>query len=158
MVPESVTVPERFRMFLDRRRRTANERRWRVYAGLDDLVERRKAQNPRLSKEWLRYFAFFGARRVEDGWIWKADPLCATGFAPFKTDWIGRRWKHLHAPLLAMIGSEPDTWGPIPEETRMKRLANAPVVEHVTVEGAGHFVHMEQPRAVADVLLAFLER
>ncbi len=158
MTSGATTVPERFTIFLDRRRRTARDRRWRVYPDLDDLVERRRAQNPRLSKPWLRYFAYHGARQVENGWIWKVDPLIATGFGPFKPQWIGPNWKHLRAPMLAMIGSEPDTWGPIPEPTRLKRLSHVPQVEHAVIQDAGHFSHMEQPQAVADVVLAFLER
>ena len=105
-----------------------------------------------------RYFAYHGARQVENGWIWKVDPLIATGFGPFKPQWIGPNWKHLRAPMLAMIGSEPDTWGPIPEPTRLKRLSHVPQVEHAVIQDAGHFSHMEQPQAVADVVLAFLER
>ena len=59
--------------------------------------------------------------------------------------------------MLAMIGSEPDSWGPIPEPMRLERLSHVPQLEHAVIQEAGHFVHMEQPQAVADVVLAFLE-
>src|SRR5208337_1037129 len=42
------SVPERFAGFLDRRR-ADQERAWRPYRSLEDLVERRRRQNPRLS-------------------------------------------------------------------------------------------------------------
>jgi pimeloyl-ACP methyl ester carboxylesterase len=60
--------------------------------------------------------------------------------------------------MLAVIGSEPDTWGPLPDSVIGPRLANVPRLDRATVEGAGHFVHMEQPGAVAALLLDYLER
>jgi pimeloyl-ACP methyl ester carboxylesterase len=121
-------------------------------------VERRRAQNPRLSKDWLHYFVFHAARRLDDGWTWKSDPLATDGFGPWKVEWIGPSWRQLRAPLLAVIGSEPDTWGPLPESVLSERLANVPELSRATVPGAGHFVHMEEPAQTAEVLLAFLER
>ena len=151
------TIPERCGEFLDRRRGAVRHRGWRPYPSLDELVARRRPQNPRLSQEWLRYLVRHGARETDGGWVWKADPLAPLGFGPFKPRWIGIGWERLRAPLLAVIGSEPDTWGPIPEKIRAARLARAPQVEEAVVEGAGHFVHMERPDQTAELLLAWLE-
>ena len=60
--------------------------------------------------------------------------------------------------MLAVIGSEHDTWGPLPEALLQERLAHVPRLERATVQGAGHFVHMERPRETAELLLAWLER
>jgi len=147
--------PLRFRDYLDRRRR-AGERAWRPYPRLEDLVERRRAQNPRLSREWLRYFLFHGAREVEGGWIWKTDPEFAGGFGPWRPEWIGPGWRRLRVPMLAMVGTEPDSWR-LDEAVASQRLAFVPELTRAAVAGAGHFVHMEQPRETADVLLGFLE-
>jgi hypothetical protein len=100
---EEKTLSEHFNEYLDRRRRAHQRCSWRSYDSFEDLVERRRAQNPRLSKDWLHYFVFHAARRLDDGWTWKSDPLA------------GPSWRQLRAPLLAVIGSEPDTWGPLPE-------------------------------------------
>jgi len=147
--------PARFREHLDRRRR-ATERAWRPYASLEDLVDRRRAQNPRLSREWLRYFLFHGAREVEGGWVWKTDPEFAGGFGPWKSEWIGPGWSGLRMPMLAMVGTEPDTWR-LDDAVASQRLAFVPQLVRAAVPDAGHFVHMEQPRAAADLLLGFLE-
>ncbi|HEY8153691.1 MAG TPA: alpha/beta hydrolase [Myxococcota bacterium] len=146
--------PPRFRDHLDRRRRSSG-RSWRPYPSLEDLVERRREQNPRLSREWLRYFLFHGAREVEGGWIWKTDPEFAGGFGPWKPEWIGASWKGLRMPMLAMVGTEPDTWR-LDDAVASERLANVPQLARAAVPGAGHFVHMERPRETADALLGFL--
>jgi pimeloyl-ACP methyl ester carboxylesterase len=151
------TLAEHFGEYLERRRRMAERRSWRTYASLEELVERRAQQNPRLAKDWLRYFVFHGARRVGRGWVWKSDPLAGVGFGPWRVEWIGPGWRQLRVPVLALIGSEPDTWGPLPEPVLAERLANVPDLARATVEGAGHFVHMERPEATARVLLDFLE-
>jgi pimeloyl-ACP methyl ester carboxylesterase len=148
-------LPERFRDHLDRRRKVG-ERSWRPYASLEDLVARRGAQNPRLSREWLRYFLFHGAREVEGGWVWKTDPEFASGFGPWRADWIGPSWRGLRVPMLALVGTEPDTWQ-LAEAVAAERLAYVPELSRAAVPGAGHFVHMERPRETADVLLGFLE-
>lgn len=153
--PDARPLPERFADYLDRRRK-ASERGWRPYASLEDLVERRRAQNPRLSREWLRYFLHFGAREIEGGWVWKTDPEFATGFGPWKPDWVAQSWPRLRMPMLAITGTEPDAWR-LPEAIAAERLARVPTLERARVSGAGHFVHMERPRETADLLLGFLE-
>lgn len=154
---EEAQVAERFAGFLDQRRAAAARPDWRPYASLDQLVERRRAQNPRLSTEWLRYFVFHAARESEDGWRWKADPLLGVGFGPWRPDWIREFYARLRAPLLAVMGSEKDTWGPLPEEIIGPRLAAVARLERATVAGAGHFVHIERPRETAQLILDYLE-
>jgi pimeloyl-ACP methyl ester carboxylesterase len=116
----------------------------------------RRAQNPRLSREWLRYLAFHGSRQEHDGWRWKADPIMAYGFGPWRPDWIGPSYATLRIPMLAISGSEPDTWGPLPEPILAERLGRVPQLERRTIAGAGHFVHVERPIETAQVVLDFL--
>ncbi len=82
--------------------------------------------------------------------------MVAGGFGPFRPDWIGPGWKHLVLPMLAVIGSLPDHWGPLPEDLLAERLSYVPRLERATIEGSGHFIHMEQPVALASVILDFL--
>jgi pimeloyl-ACP methyl ester carboxylesterase len=150
-------IPIRFADFLDARRGEASHRP-RVYATLDELVARRRAQNPRLSPPWLRYFVFHSARESARGWQWKVDLRVARGFGPWTPDWVGLGWGTLRVPMLAVIGSEQDTWGPLPEAVIGPRLAKVPRLDRATVPGAGHFVHVEQPGRLAALLLDWLER
>lgn len=150
--------PDRLATFLDWRRRAADHRERRAYATLDDLAEHRRKQNPRLSLEWLRYFQFHGARETERGWTLKVDPHAGRGTGPWKPEWIAPGWAELRAPMLAVIGGEQDTWGPLPPDLIAERLGHVPHVERGVVADAGHFMHIEQPARTAALLLDFLER
>jgi pimeloyl-ACP methyl ester carboxylesterase len=154
---EDAKLLNRCAMFLDGRRGAARRPDWRPYGEFDQLVERRQAQNPRLAPDWLRYFVFHAARRREDGWRWKADPLLAHGFGPWRPDWIAPGYARVTHPMLAIVGSEADTWGPMPEAIVGPRLAGVRTLERATVADAGHFVHMEQPGATARLVLDFLD-
>ncbi len=154
---ENLTAPGQMARFLDWRSRAAGRETFRPCATLEELAARRKEQNPRLSDEWLLYFAAAGARRTEHGWAWKVDPFAGRGMGPFRPDWIAPNWRRLRVPMLAVIGSEPDTWGPLPEPLLGERLSNVPDLERCVVEDAGHFMHMEQPERTARILLDFLE-
>ncbi len=147
-------LPVRCAAFLDTRQRVRD--RWRPYPDLEALVERRRHQNPRLSREWLRYFSFHGARHETQGWYWKSDPHMAHGFGPWRPDWIRLSYATLGVPMLAVIGSEHDTWGPLPEDILAPRLAAVRHLHRRTIQGAGHFVHIERPAETADAILDFL--
>jgi pimeloyl-ACP methyl ester carboxylesterase len=153
-----LSTAQRCGLYLDRRREADRRHEWRPYPSLDELVKRRGEQNPRLEKRWLRYFVYHGSRESEDGWRWKADPhTVAGGFGPFKPEWIGTGWKQLRVPMLAVIGSVSDTWGPLPEPLLWQRLQHVKQLESATIEGSGHFVHMERPAETARLLLDYLD-
>ena len=146
----------RFAEYLDRRRKAGGPV-FRPRPTLEELVERRAAQNPRLSREWLRYFLYFAARETEAGWVWKVDPGFMGGFGPWRPDWAARDWPRLRVPLLGITGSEPDAWR-IPDQIVVQRLSTVRDARHVVVNGAGHFVHMERPGETAALLFDFLPR
>lgn len=147
--PDERTSAEKFESYLDLRRADSGERGWRAYESLEALVQRRQNQNPRLNGSWLEHFVRVGARRTEAGFVWRADPLLIRGFGPWRVDWVARQWPSLKRPLLAVVGSEQDSWGPLPESVIGPRLDLIPEVERACIQDAGHFVHMEQSDATA---------
>lgn len=149
--------PEYLAEFLDWRRHSSDRPGWRAYPSLEELADRRREQNPRLSQEWLRYFSAYGAKESERGFSWKADPHSIRGFGPWVPDWIAPSWEPLRAPMLAIAAVEQDTWGPIPEATIEHRLSYITNVERTTIPGTGHFVHIEKPKETAELLLDWLE-
>ena len=60
--------------------------------------------------------------------------------------------------MLAVIGSIPDTWGPLPPALLAERLKGVARLERATVEDAGHFIHMEQPARTAELVLEYTQR
>ncbi len=153
---QAQTAPEHMAEWLDWRTKAALRTTFRPCATLEELAARRKVQNPRLSDEWLLYFAACGSRETPEGFVWKVDPLAGRGVGPFRPDWIAPNWVRLRMPLLALVGSEPDTWGPLPEPLLSERLSYVPELERDVIPDAGHFMHIEQPERTARRILDFL--
>jgi pimeloyl-ACP methyl ester carboxylesterase len=141
--------------WLDFRRSTATKQR--RPDTIDGLADRRRAMNPRLSKEWLRYLVTVGGRRDEDGWRWRIDPsLRFGGFGPWRPEWAMSRLPGLSVPMLALLGVQPEVMGwATPAEEVEPFLP--PGSRIVTCDDVGHFIHIEQPHRVADLVLEFLK-
>jgi pimeloyl-ACP methyl ester carboxylesterase len=140
--------------WLDHRRAAVDK--LRKPGTLDELAARRGRMNPRLTQDWLRYLVSVGAREDPDGWRWKIDPMIRMGgFGPWRPEWSMWRLPALGMPVLAVLGMQPEVmgWGTGPDDV-LPYLP--PKGRFVQLEDAGHFVHIEQPREVADLVLEFL--
>ena len=140
--------------WLDHRRRAVDA--IRRPGTIDELARRRGQMNPRLSLDWLRYLVPIGARHDEDGWRWKIDPVMRMGgFGPWRPEWSMSRLPALAMPVLCVLGLEVETmgWGTLPEDVTPYL---PPGARFVLLDGTGHFVHIEKPRVVADLVLEFL--
>ncbi|MFZ4517417.1 MAG: alpha/beta fold hydrolase [Microthrixaceae bacterium] len=140
--------------WLDHRRTLVG--RTRRPGTLEELAERRGRMNPRLDPAWLRYLVSVGATRSDDGWRWKIDPtLRLGGFGPWRPEWSMLRLPGVGAPFLGVLGLELEVmgWGTRPVDVEPYL---PPRAEFVALEGVGHFVHIEQPQGVADLVLDFL--
>lgn len=123
---------------------------------LEELAGRRGRMNPRMSPEWLRYLVPIGARPDADGWRWKIDPTMRMGgFGPWRPEWSMWRLPSLGMPVLCVLGLDLEVmgWGTLPEDV-VPHLP--PGGRFVGLDGVGHFVHVEQPRRVADLILEHL--
>ena len=139
---------------LDHRRRAADQQR--RPGTVDDLARRRGRMNPRLPFEWLRYLVTVGARRDADGWRWKIDPMLRMGgFGPWRSEWNLERMLSISVPMLGILGLEKEEmgWGTTPAGVQ-PYLPDGARLE--TFPDTGHFVHIEQPRRVADLVLEFV--
>ena len=140
--------------WLDHHRRTGDLQR--RPGTLDELAVRRGRMNPRLSHDWLLYLAAIGAEEVDGGWRWTIDPaLRFGGFGPFRPEWSLYRLPGIAIPLLGVLATieEPMGWG--------TKIADVepylpPGAQVVALPDTGHFVHVERPREVADLILEFL--
>jgi pimeloyl-ACP methyl ester carboxylesterase len=137
--------------WLDHRRKLVTAQR--KPGTIEELAARRGRMNPRLSEAWLQYLVTVGARQDPDGWRWKIDPTMRFGgFGPWRPEWSMMRLPDIGVPVLAILGTEPDPmgWGTPPDDV----LSHLPPGGRlVTLDGAGHFVHIEQPHEVAALVL-----
>ncbi|HVM07733.1 MAG TPA: alpha/beta hydrolase [Acidimicrobiales bacterium] len=132
----------------------------RSYPSLADMADRRGAINVRLPREWVEHLVEHGARPAEngDGFVWKFDPMFRVGFP-------GGEWSPAHAraehamvtqPILVITGAEHDTWSELTNDDVEERIGPMADVRHAVVPGAGHYVHIEQPAVVAELVARFL--
>jgi len=141
---------------LDHRRRVATLQR--KPGTIAELAERRSRMNPRLDRAWLEYLVTIGARRDPDGWRWRIDPAMQMGgFGPWRPEWALMRLPDLGMPVLAVLGLVPELmgWGTRAEDVEPHLPPDGRVV---ALDDVGHFVHIEQPRRIADLILEHLER
>jgi pimeloyl-ACP methyl ester carboxylesterase len=140
--------------WLDRQRRSASA--VRKPGTLEELAVRRQRMNPRLSLAWLRYLVSVGAQHDADGWRWRTDPtLRFGGIGPWRPEWALERLRRFPLPLFAILGLIPEemSMGATPESLGPYLPVGARV--HAFAD-TGHFVHIEKPREVADLVLGFL--
>lgn len=140
--------------WLDYRRGVSD--RQRQPGTIEDLAARRGRMNSRLTPEWLQYLVTVGARHDEDGWRWRIDPtLRMGGFGPWRPEWSMQRLPGLSMPFMACLGLEREVmgWGTRPEDVDgfLPPGARFEVMAEV-----GHFMHIEQPQRVADLVLDFI--
>jgi pimeloyl-ACP methyl ester carboxylesterase len=112
--------------------------------------------NPRLSFDWLCHLVTVGAREGPEGWRWKIDAsMRFGGFGPWRPEWTVTRLPGLGMPFLGVLASELEEmgWGTLPHHIE-NFLPEGGRLE--VLEGAGHFVHIEQPDVVASMVLEFL--
>ena len=139
-------------------RRTAGDKQ-RKPGTIDELAQRRQRMNPRLSLEWLRYLVPIGGAQDPadpDLWRWKIDPVMRFGgFGPWRPEWSMMRMPGLGMPVLGVLGLIAETmgWGTQVEDVEPWL---PPGADFVTLDDAGHFVHIEQPVRVAEMVLEFL--
>ena len=125
---------------------------------IDGLASRRAPMNPRLPREWLEYLVTVGARRDADGWRWKIDPfLHLGGFGPWRSSWSMEHLAALDLPFLGVLSGVTDD--PMGWKSRAQDVIPylPPGGRLEFLDEVGHFLHVEQPRMIADMVLEFLE-
>ncbi|MEL0283149.1 MAG: alpha/beta hydrolase [Ilumatobacter sp.] len=140
--------------WLAHRRRTAGGQR--RPGTIAELAARRGMMNPRLPAEWLEYLVTVGGRHDSDGWRWKLDPsMRLGGFGPWRPEWALFRLAGLAVPFLGVLvgAEEPMGWGTRPEHVS-QYLPRRSRLEFF--EDLGHFVHIEQPDMISELIVDFL--
>jgi pimeloyl-ACP methyl ester carboxylesterase len=149
---ESHGVSERYQAWIHDLERAAH--RTRRQLSLDDATARLRERFPRFSPTVARYMAEHGTRPSAGGREWKFDPLHqTTSPVPFSRARAFPVWRRITSPVLYVEGAESPLR--LDPDDRAERLA-ALRARRVSVPGAGHHPHLEQPEAFVRLLLLFL--
>jgi pimeloyl-ACP methyl ester carboxylesterase len=150
------TVPSRMRAFVEQTLKTRDERE-RAPMTFAEALQRMKLQHSQIDEAVLATRVPHLLRRVgdeEDAYQWLYDSRHrARSATPFFAASYCEHARAVTCPVLH-VGGGITGLHPEDEAARLAHFRN--LTEH-TLEGAGHMMHWTQPRALADVLLKFLE-
>ena len=114
------------------------------------------ALRPHIPEDQLRAFLLQNLARDEGGWSWRVnwqaiqrEMESLTGFDSLPTNWS------TDLPTLFIRGAKSDYVGSAEIDVIRRHFSNA---EIATIEGAGHWLHAEQPAEFARLALDFLNR
>lgn len=129
----------------------------RSYDSREEMAERRGGVNVRLPREWLDHLVLHGTAEVEEGFVWKSDPMFSVGMPDdFSLEHLYAEYETTRCPVLVITGGEHDTWSDLTDEDLAARVACIPDARHHVIDGAGHYVHVERPDEVLRLIKSFL--
>lgn len=151
---------------LERTRRSAARPAPTVRAGFatfDELVARRQALTPRVPEPVAASFARHGSVLIEGKWHWSLDPLLVSSTLP----WDARDGRPLSLaaalassvhPVLLVTGGVAEARHLTPRRTVAWEAGGRHAhVHHVHLADSGHYVHLERPDRVSELIAEFLE-
>lgn len=149
-------APKRMRKWLDQIKSPTVEKTYNSYEQLASIIQFRYPRFPPGA-------AAFVARvwgTEEDGRVRLAADPRHHWVNPilYKREDAEATWGEIRAPTLVVLGRESDYLPRLGADGTIEALRAAyPGAEVVSIEGAGHMLHIERPEAVAPVIEAFLD-
>jgi len=130
---------------------------FREYTSLAAGASQLRQTNPRLSENTALEIARTAMKQNDRGkWIWKFDPLHrTTAPQPFYTAQALEFLRRLQCPVLLIDGEQSRQTRRTDKQERYEAIANH---QCVTINGAGHMVHQDNPDQLADVVRDFISR
>ena len=160
-LPDSnpAAAPERMKLWLDELQTPAA---LKPYESLAAVAARLRKTNPRLSADKAEWLASRWAEPQSDGsFQLRADPLHKHSHALLyrKAEALAF-WARIAAPVLLVEGSDDGLamfWGKrYPRADFEERLTVVPNLRQERLADAGHMLHHDQPRLLAELIEAFL--
>ena len=150
-------APARYAKWLDQLAAPAS---FRPYATLEDLAQRLKDGNPRLSSDKAAFLAMHWGRVGEDGkTLLRSDPAHKhVNPVLYRLEEGEACWRAVTSPVLWVVGAETRTLAQIKltEEEHLRRQALFRRLRPVVIPDAGHMVHHDQPVRLAREIESFM--
>ena len=130
-------------------------RHFREYSSTEAGARQLQQTNPRLDEELALELAQSGMKPSSNGkWVWKFDPLHrTTSPQPFYSAQAIEFLRRIECPVLIIDGKESRHTERPDKDQRLEVLRRKYFAE---IENAGHMVHQDNPRALAQVVFEFL--
>jgi pimeloyl-ACP methyl ester carboxylesterase len=150
-------APGRYARWLDELR---DRPRLRAYHSFQDLAQRLRQGNPRLSEERAEFLArHWGHDAGAQGVLLRGDPAHKiVNPVLWRYEEALACWARVSAPVLWVDAADSDTpqrMG-LTSEDHARRRAAFRDLRYETIAGAGHMLHHDQPQAVAQLIEEFL--
>jgi pimeloyl-ACP methyl ester carboxylesterase len=128
---------------------------FRQYSSIEAGASQLCQTNRRLNAAFGRELAAVAMKQRENGkWIWKFDPLHRSAAPqPFYTDQAVEFLRRIDCPVLIVDGKDSHQTQRTDKPQRYAALADH---RQVTIDDAGHMVHHDNPRQLAEVVARFL--
>ena len=116
--------------------------------------------NPRLTLDKARWLAGFWSKPVDDGFALQADPAHKVSYPIlYRVEEVLACWRAITAPVLLIESDEVDTFHQFTRSAAYRvRLDAFTHFEAVTVQNAGHMLHHDQPKIVANLIELFVKK
>ena len=132
-----------------------------VYHSLEEAVKYLEAADPLAQRELLLWEAAYLTRQLPgNGFTWKQHQMFGDSSQPRLArplpDRTEKRWqtvRRVSCPTLILKGEESDI---LDDEVAQAMVAVMPRAKLVTIEGAGHYVHRDNPEHFEKKVLRFL--
>lgn len=126
----------------------------RPIPNLETVAARMGEINPCLAPTMAQRLAATITEHTADGYVWRFDPLHVTPGPRAFSEVEGKAlWEAIECPVLSIFGEE----SPLVPKDLDRRHGYLKQVEVKWVKEAGHNLHQDQPREVADRVRAFFE-
>jgi pimeloyl-ACP methyl ester carboxylesterase len=128
---------------------------FRQYSSVAAGAEQLRQTNLRLDAELALHLARSGMKQSSAGkWVWKFDPLHrTTAPQPFYAAQAIEFLRRIACPVLIVDGAESHQ---IRRHDSKQRLEEIRDRKQVVIENAGHMVHQDNPKVLAEVVARFL--
>lgn len=152
-------APKRYARWLDELRKPP---RLRSYESFGALADRLQQENRRLNRERAEFLArHWGRDAGTEGVVLRGDPAHKiVNPVLYRYEEVRACWQQVTAPMLWVEAAESDALKRVGLDAAQhaERRAAFGNLHHVSVPGAGHMLHHDQPEALARLIEDFLLR